>query len=371
MKIAIDATPAAIQRAGVGRYTRELLIALSQIDGSHSLLLASAADVSENEQLLRVLPPGVLREVRRLPLNPRATTIAWQRLHLPVSVESLIGGFDLFHGPDFVVPPSRRPRVVTIHDLSFLLTPENADPALVHYLTRAVPRSIDAADVVITVSASVACEVAEAYPGVREKLIAIPNGVRPPPHPLPRVAATRPEILAVGTIEPRKNLLLLLEAMPFVRSSHPDAHLTIAGRIGWQANETMVAIRTAERSGAVRFVESPSDDELEALYARATLVAFPSRYEGFGLPVLEAMSRDVPVVASDIRSLRETGGDAVVYVDPDNTESIAAAILRVIDDGVLRSRLVTLGRKRVTQFTWTDTAQRTLRAYRRAIGGAV
>ncbi len=363
MRIALDATPAAVQHAGVGRYTRELLAALMALPGRDEYLLASSGPNADNDRLLRQLPPGNRRELRRLPINPRMTTLAWHRMRLPVSVESLIGPFDVFHGTDFVVPPSRKPRVVTIHDLSFLVTPQFAEPNLVRYLSSSAPRAIAAASIVVTVSAAVAAEVADRFPAARHKLVAIPNGVRVPRTALVRHAGDRPELLTVGTVEPRKNLLTLIQAVEIVRVVHPDVRLTIAGRIGWRSSEIVTAIRVAEASGIVRFVEAPNDGALDALYAEATLAVLPSFYEGFGLPVLEAMARGVPVVASDIPSLRETGGSAGCYADPDSAESLATAILGLLDDAAFRAELAESGVARAERFSWQETARRTRRAY--------
>ncbi|MEX1157945.1 MAG: glycosyltransferase family 1 protein [Thermomicrobiales bacterium] len=368
-RIAFDATPAVVQQAGVGRYARELLAALLELPGDDQYLVVSAGGERDNAQLLSALPPGAWRELRRLPLNPRMTTLAWQRARLPLPIESLVGDFDVYHGTDFVVPPSRLPRVVTIHDLSFLIAPEFADPDLVRYLTNAVPRSLAAADIVVTVSASVAAEVADAYPTVRDKLVAVPNGVRLPADPSPRSPQIRPTILTVGTIEPRKNLSTLIRAMPIVRSDYPDAILQIAGRVGWRAADIVAEIRSAEAAGIVQFIETPDDARLETLYAGATLAVFPSWHEGFGLPVLESMARGLPVVASDIPSLRETGSDAAEYAAPGDVDSIAGAIVRFLDSAPLRDEYAARGIARAQRYTWRETARRTRRAYQLATGG--
>lgn len=369
MRIAIDATPAAVQHAGVGRYTRELLSALVTLPGVDEFVIASAGNDADNQRLLRQLPPGRRRELRRFPADPRLMTAAWQRVRIPLRVESLVGEFDLFHGPDFVVPPSRKPRVVTVHDLSFLLASEFAEPSLVNYLRSAVPHALDAASVVITVSASVAAEVAEVFPAIREKLVAIPSGVRLPAEQPPRVAASRPELLTVGTIEPRKNLLTLIDAMTLIQARHPDVRLTIAGRIGWRSDDIVVRIRSAKAAGIVRFIDAPDDPTLDRLYAAATAVVLPSFYEGFGLPVLEAMARGVPVVASDISALRETGGDVATYVDPRDPEAIAAGIVALLDDQMARERAANAGIARAMSFNWRETAVRTRRAYDLAMRG--
>jgi glycosyltransferase involved in cell wall biosynthesis len=368
-RIAFDATPAAVQLAGVGRYVRELLAALLELPGDDAYLLVSAGSDRDNAQLLGSLPPGAWRELRRLPLSPRLTTLAWQRARVPLPVESVVGDFDVYHGTDFVVPPSKRPRVVTIHDLSFLVAPEFAEPSLVRYLTDAVPRSLAAAAVVVTVSASVAADVATAYPTIRDKLVAIPNGVRLPPDQVPRAPQARPTILTVGTIEPRKNISTLLRAMPIVRSTHPDAILQVAGRVGWRAAEVVAELRSAEAAGISQFIEAPDDEQLETLYAGATLAVFPAWHEGFGLPVLEAMARGLPVVASDIPALRETGADAAGYADPANAESIADAILTFLDNRALRDEFATRGIARAGRYSWNETARGTRRAYQLAIGG--
>jgi glycosyltransferase involved in cell wall biosynthesis len=368
MRIAIDATPAAAQHAGVGRYTRELLRALVSLPGDDTFTLASAANGEQNAALLRGLPPGRLRELRRLPAGARIMTGAWQRLRLPVRAELLIGDFDVFHGPDFVVPPSRRPRVATLHDLSFVTAPELGEPRLVNYLRAAVPRTLRDADAVIAVSASIASEIAQAYPWVRERVVAIPNGVRPPSS-TERRPADRPTLLTVGTIEPRKNLPALLDALPAVRARHPDVLLVIAGRIGWRADDIVRRIREAEHAGTARLVEAPSDAALDDLYATATLFVYPSLYEGFGLPLLEAIARGLPTVASDVPALVETGGEAVVYADPRSAEDIAAAVIRLLDDGDLRTSYAGRGARRAAAFTWVETARRTRRVYQHASEG--
>lgn len=369
MRIAIDGTPAAVQHAGVGRYTRELLSALMQQQHGDQYQVLCAGNQAAAQQLERELPPGQWRSIRRIPVSDRWTTAVWQRLRLPVPADLFLDEPDVFHGPDFVLPPTRTATVVTIHDVSYLVRPEYAEPSLAAYLRTAVPRALRQADRVIAVSASVAAELATAYPECRERIVAIPNGVsqRPLGTAVPRQPGEAPTVLTVGTIEPRKNHLTLLDAMDIVRIKRPEAQLVIAGRTGWRSDAIVQRIRQAELAGTVKFIEAPDDYELRSLYREADVTVYASFYEGFGLPVLEAMSHGVPVVASDILVLRETGADAAVYAPVDNAEALADRILQVLDDNLLREALVRAGHRRVEEHSWDETARRTRRTYQAAI----
>jgi glycosyltransferase involved in cell wall biosynthesis len=368
MRVAIDGTPAAIQTAGVGRYTRELVKALvsASVDDEFQILCVCNSRAARDLEF--ALPPGTVRDIRRLALPYRVTTALWQRINAPLPVDLFLEDYDVFHGPDFVLPPVRQAAVVTVHDLSYLIAPQSGAPSLVAFLKQAVPRAIRRADQVITVSASVAAELVDAYPFARDKVRAIPNGVEwLNCTQETRKSASRPVILTVGTVEPRKNHLHLLDAMQFVWQEYPDAELVIAGRIGWMADEITAKIRQSEACSNVRFVEGPDDATLADLYEEANLFVYPSLYEGFGLPVLEAMARGIPVVASDIASLRETGGNAARYADPNDPEQLGSVITNVLSNTSMQSAMVSNGSKRVKSHSWAETARRTRSAYAAAI----
>lgn len=369
MRIGIDGTSAATQFAGVGRYTRELLHAHIESPGNDRFEILCTCSPSEAGDLERSLPPGNWRTIRRLPVSDRIATVVWQRLRAPIPVDLALGEIDVFHGPDFVLPPVRNAAaVVTIHDCSFLVAPEYGEPSLVAYLRQAVPRAISRAGAVITVSASVAAELAECFPESREKIHAIPNGFRPVNQGVVTTdRSNRPTVLIVGTIEPRKNHLTLLDAMEHVRREHPDALLIIAGRIGWQSDAIVERIRQAVDLGHTQLIEGPDDETLHNLYRRAHVFAFPSHYEGFGLPVLEAMSHGVPVVASDIPSLRETAGDAARFVPATCPDALAGQVLNLLDNQEQCGTLIAAGHQRVQEHSWTETARRTRRAYEHAL----
>ena len=363
MRIAIDATPAARQHAGVGRYTRELLRALVSACDKHEYLLAVAGNETDERTLWSQLPPGAWREVRRLPFSDRASTAAWQRLRLPLTAERFIGAFDVFHGTDFVVPPTRSATVVTIHDLTFFVAPEFSDPRLVRYLSSAVPRAIQRADAIICVSSSVATEVAERYPETRSRLFAIPNGVTVPRGAQQRREGTVPVILTVGTIQPRKDHMTLLDAMEHVWNRFPEARLDIVGRPGWLSEDIVQRIQEAEQDRNVHWYSDADDALLEQCYSKATVFAYPARYEGFGLPVLEAMARGIPVVASDAATLEEVTAGAAVHTPVGNAEAFGSALIDLLECREARDEKAKCGLQRSREFSWTNTASATLRAY--------
>jgi glycosyltransferase involved in cell wall biosynthesis len=367
MRIGYDATPAAVQFAGVGRYARELLRALVALDRGDAYLLSCAASRDEIASLLDGLPPGAWREARRIPVSNRVAVNLWQRARLPLGIERFVGPIDVFHGTDFVTPPARAPRVVTVHDLSFRIAGQYAEPSLVAYLSRAVPRALRSASRIITVSASVAAEVIAAYPEVQDRVVAIPNGVRLSAEAPALSPAPFPMVLCVGTIEPRKNHLTLLKAIEIVRAAWPDARLVIAGRVGWRATDIMQALRAAEARGSVGLELAVDETRLTELYSSASGAVFPSHYEGFGLPIVEAFAHGTPVVASDIAAHREIGGPAALYSAPDDAEGFATCITDILADTERREALRRHGRERARRFTWERCAIATRRAYAAAV----
>lgn len=367
MRIAYDATAAATQFAGVGRYARELLRELVAIESSDDFQVVCAAERSQADALLSSLPPGATREARLIPGGYRWSTVVWQRFRIPLPIDLLLRNADVFHATDFVAPPTRMPLVTTVHDLSYLRVPELGDERLVRYLTASVPRTLARSAQIIAVSASIAAEIAESYPEVRERVVAVPNGVRQPTNLVNCSGRDRPVVLIVGTIEPRKNHLSLIAAMNEVRAQIPDAELVIVGRAGWKSDHIIEAIHSGERGGWVTWLDSADDDQLEQAYARASVFAYPSWYEGFGLPLLEAMARGLPVVASDIPVLREVGGDAALYADPANPSEIADRVLTLLCDGTDRETRGSQWLSQSAGYSWRQTAESTRRVYARAI----
>lgn len=369
MRICIDASPAVHHRAGLGRYTQELVTALMTIDTENEYV-AFYNRPSEAQ----VDPPlGCLPHLAtNLPNKPwRMSVLLAQFMHLPQ--DRLFPGVDLFHATDHLLPRlSQVKSVFTLHDLVFRFYPETHMPLNRWFLTLMMPRFLQAADAVIAVSECTKRDAIRLYGVDESKIRVIYEGVNPCFRlaPSEAISAVRqnhnlPEhfILSVGTIEPRKNLNTLLAAYRALRHRGAEFKLVIVGKKGWLYQGFFRRLRELGLEDEVIFPGFVPDDDLPALYSAADLFVFPSLYEGFGLPLLEAMACGTPVVTSDVSSLPEIVGDAAITVDPHKAEELAEAILRILEDPVLRVRLQNKGLARAKIFSWEDTAKKTLEIY--------
>ncbi len=378
MRIAIDYTPAIRQGAGIGRYTRGLVATLMELDheNEYTLLVIGGRQEAGSKRPIGLhpasLPPNF--RIRRLPLPHRLVTIAWHRLRLPLPAELFVGPVDIFHSPDFVLPPLRRARgLITVHDLAFLRVPECADPGLRAYLATAVPRSIARSDRILADSLSTKLDLMELLNVPGKRISIVPAGVEPRFRPIEdegelervrrRYSLDEPFILSLGTLEPRKNYVRLIEACAQLRRRLPSApSLIIAGGHGWLYEDILAAAKR-QGNGGVRSLGFVPDEDLPALYTLAELFAFPSLYEGFGLPPLEAMACGTPVVCSNRPSLPETVGDAALMVDAEDIEGLVAAMQRALQDVMLRVELIEKGFAQAKRFTWESAAEKLLAVY--------
>jgi glycosyltransferase involved in cell wall biosynthesis len=367
--IAIDYTPAVRQRAGIGRYTRDLVAALAEIDRSNRYTLFCVGDAPQDSEW----PENFTVRVSNLP--SRWLTAGWYKLKLPVPVERFTGDCDLFHSPDFTLPPLRAARgVVTVHDLSFLRLPQYADPGLRGHLNRSVPEAVNRAVRVLADSENTRKDLGELLDIPPEKVSVVTPGVSQHFRPVRdsvrlnevRARYNLPEwfILFVGTIEPRKNLARLISAFGQLRRQTGLPHaLVLAGSPGWLYQEIYDQVGKEGLAEHVIFPGFVADADLPALYTLADLLAFPSLYEGFGIPPLEAMACGTPVVASNNSSLPEAVGAAALLIDPEDVGGMADAMARVLGDANLRARLSDLGRAQAARFTWRSAAEKLLQAY--------
>jgi glycosyltransferase involved in cell wall biosynthesis len=303
----------------------------------------------------------------------RLATRAWVELRRPRLPAELLGQVDLVHATSAAVPPVRgRPLVATVHDLAFHHFPEAYPASGRRFHRRATRIAVDEAARVLVPSAATARDLADLYGLEAARVTVTPLGADPPPQPLDPAPARRllerlgvrgPFLLAVGTLEPRKNLPRLLTAFAEAAPELGEHHLVVVGPTGWgrALPQHGRAPRRAVLAGRV------DETTLHGLYASAEGLAYPSLYEGFGLPVLEAMRHGIPVLCGDRSSLPELAGDAALLVDPLDVGAIAKGLVELAGDAGLRERLVAAGLRRAAAFTWPATAAATWAAYQEAL----
>ncbi|MEX5634644.1 glycosyltransferase family 4 protein [Parafrankia sp. FMc2] len=372
MRVVLDGTPLLGQRTGVGRYTAALLAGLAALGDPKLDLAATAFTWRGGGGLAQALPPGVEPAVRRVPA--RLLQDAWTRSEHPPA-EWFTGPADIVHGTNFVLGPLASARgVVTVHDLSYLRTPDTVSAASARYATL-VPRGLRRAAAVLTPSQAVADEVIAAYRLDPALVTPTPLGVDAAwfdaTAPTRGWLAARglPEryLVFVGSAEPRKNLPVLLEALRRLRAADPDTPpLALVGPPGWGPALDTAGLPT----GAVVTLGYLDEAELRTIVAGAAALCFPSRYEGFGLPPLEALAAGTRVVAADIPAVREVVGCApgVRLVTPgradDFADDLAAALAALLAEPAGVSATAQ-GRDHARAFTWARTAELTAAVYRR------
>jgi glycosyltransferase involved in cell wall biosynthesis len=355
LRVAFDATSLLGHRTGVGTFAHELV---ERLAADRRFDITCFAVTWRGRRQLRAHVPARAR-VAEWPMAARPLRAAWQRGNLP-PIEAFTGAVDVVHGPNFVVPPSRRgAEVVTVHDLTTIRFPElcNADTLAYPSL---VARAIARGATVHTPSRFVADEVVEHFAVSTERVVVIPNGVGAvdavDPSEGHLLAGTDRYILGLGTVEPRKDYPLLVAAFDELAASDPDLRLVIAGPDGWGAEALTDAIVRAAHGPRVVRLGWVDDWERAALLRGASAFAFPSVYEGFGIPPLEAMVAGVPVVATAAGSLPEVLGDAAILVPVGDRDALAAALAGVLADPVERRRLVERGTRHAAGFSWDTTA---------------
>lgn len=346
---------------GIGTYVEQLARALGGLDDAPSLVTFQARDRAPGGPAPDVEVPGSIRR-----LYP-----SWDLLGRPALPEAL-RGCDVVHATNHAaIPPagSGQALVTTVHDLAFDVVPE-AFPSTWRRLYRlGVRAAIRRADLLLTPSAATArtLEARGVDPArIRVTPLAsfLPASEADPDEVLARLGIAGPYVLCPATLEPRKNQVALIRAYRRIAERVPHA-LVLAGPDGWGVDAIDAEI-ARPGPGAVVRTGRVSGGDLDALYRRADAVAYLSRYEGFGLPVLEAMERRVPVVASTAEALVETAGEAALLVDPDDAEATAEALGAALTDDGLRAALATRGAERAAAFSWAATARATLEAYREA-----
>lgn len=354
LPIALDYRPALLSRAGIGRATRELARSLTHCPELRVHLFGHC--LARSKVAIEV-PTGA--RLHRLPIAGRALPMLRR---LGIGAEHLAGNAKVFHWTDFVQPPVRNARtILTVHDLAFVRNPSwHGDQAA--ELSERTRTAIARADALIVPSSTTANDVLAFAPDAPPMRI-IPFGadhvpMATGPHPL----NGRDYALCVGTIEPRKNHRALLAAWRALPEPRPL--LVVVGAIGWACDEIVADLELAQREGIVQWQPHCSDEQLWPLLHHAKLLAYPSLWEGFGFPPLEAMALGVPVVAHQTDPMRELGDDALTLADATNVEALGAAIERVLHDNDHRRSCIEAGLQRAKSFVWQECATAHAELYR-------
>ncbi len=379
LKICLDATPVRDKPSGVGVYTLNLLKALDQLQQSENFELTVYFQPAFKNWLKGNLSPTDVLQ----PYSPRC-------LPIPVTVTSGLMQFpnplltyferslnqpDIVQGTDHFVYPYRNSRnIMTIHDLTFIKYPDYVPTIVKTYLSR-IKRCLKWTDAIITFSENTKKDLINLLNIDPNKIYVTYQASRYHENYLTSEQIeqlkttinydfTKPYFLFVSTLEPRKNIINLIHAFNYLKQNHKiDHQLVLIGQIGWKYEPILEAINQSPYGSEVHHLNYLSDDLVALFYTQAEAFIYPSFYEGFGLPVLEAMTLGSPVITSNTSSLPEVTGDAALLIDPNNFLEMAEAMLKVIGDRTFRNQLITKGKEQSQKFSWNKTAQNTLKVY--------
>lgn len=377
IRIAIDYTPAIRQQAGIGRIVRGQVQGLLDLHTGWDIRLFVVGKVSEQDRAAAPLP------LHSTPISERNMVRLWHRLGSPLPrVDWFTGGpLNLFHATDFVLAPCKaRYKLLTIHDLAFLFYPDAAMPSLHRYLNVVVPRSVQQSDHLLADSHNTAKDLQEQWHVPPEKISVVQGAVDharfQPVTDRKRWQAVRakykigdrPFILGLSRLEPRKNFTRLIEAFAIARKEANLSHrLVIGGSKGWLYDSIFARVHELGLQEHVLFPGFIDDADLPTLFSAAEFFAYPSLYEGFGLPILEALACGAPVLTADNSCLPEAGGPGALYVRATDIHSISEELVKMASDSSLRQKLREAGTAHAAQFTWERSARQLAEAYKKGL----
>lgn len=391
LKVVIDATPVEPKPSGVGFYVTNLIRALDALQEQEKFQLGIAYQPRFQNWLLGKLAlPDCLNEYSQIHILPIPVKVSDLLLTSTQISNSFLSYFehyfkrcfnnpDILHGTNYSVHPCNNSlKVMNIYDLTFLKYPHYIDSVVKTYTER-VKLCLQWTDLVITISESSKKDIVEYLKVDPEKVYVTPLASRYHPNYLcadkiPELEKqanynfSQPYLLFVSTIEPRKNITAIISAFNYLKEKHKIEHkLILIGKKGWNYKPIFAAIEHSPWKHHIHHLDYLSDELVALFYSKADVFVYPSHYEGFGLPVLEAMTLGVPVVSSQASSIPEVAGDAALLINPNEPIQLAEAILKVISDSQLRQQLIDKGKEQAKLFTWERTARETLKAYKSLI----
>lgn len=373
MKIAIDVTRGIVEGAGLGRYTLELVKNITSLDRDNEYLLFSThykSDEQKEEKIKEITKDGQLKFVN-IPIPNKVKEKLWQ-LGIPYYKGALKGCNLLFAPTPFELNFGLKiPQVITVHDLIPCLFPEQLGIKRSKLLCAWGRRAVNHAKMVIADSEATKKDITSVYGTASTKIKVVHLGQKKfekASGKLPSELSQRSYILAIGTVEPRKNLIGLFKAYAMLdeqtRAKYP---IVLAGTKGSRSVEIMEMIDNLQLENNVKFLGYISDGELAKVYEDCLFFAFPSLYEGFGLPVLEAMSFGRAVLTSNVSSLPEVVGDAGIKIDPSNVDSIYKGLLKLIEDEKLRISMEKEAVRQAAKFSWEKAARETIEVFKKVM----
>ncbi len=372
MRIGFDVRPFLREATGVGTYYKNLLFSLAKIDADNQYYLFSSS--YKDRFLQEDLPPFSQVEFRDARYPVKLINFLWNKVGWPPLDTFFHTELDLTHSPIPLLLPTKGNKIVTVYDLFFMDFPSFVQAEVRKNFTKKIEHSLHRADGILVISQFVKDQIINRFFLNEDKIKVVYLGVDPDFFNKPSAAQTEyvknkyglPSkfILFVGAIEPRKNLVRLIEALGVIHEKSVDIPLVIAGKKGMDSHSLIQKIEEIKLQPQVLFLNYLPEGELKALYRLASCLVIPSLCEGFGLPLVEAMASECPLVISNAPALPEIAMDAALYFHPDDAEEMASQILFVLENDDKRRNLIEKGTQRARDFSWTQTAENTLNFYR-------
>jgi glycosyltransferase involved in cell wall biosynthesis len=376
MRILLDFTQIPRTRTGVGVYADHLLEnLLMEMASDDQLLIVLQDDEDALPEAVQTDSRVSFHHIKASRFRNRAAVLLYEQFALPRLANRWQA--DVLHSLHYTFPLwSRVARVVTVHDLNFFLWPEFATRSRILFFRPFIRLALRWAEAIVFVSEATARDARALVPEGQQIRLVAPLGVskdvfrRPSDQEIDAVLHSfllkKPYLLFIGTIEPRKNVVRLIEAFERLAPEFPLLTLVLAGKLGWACEPFEEALRASSVANRIQHLGFVTDAERQALLAGAAVLVYPSLYEGFGLPVLEGMAMGTPVVTSNVSSLPEVAGDGALMTDPRSVEGMAHAVRTLLNTPPIAAGFAARGLERARTFTWQRTAHITYSAYRKA-----